>query len=151
VSITGNQANKSNIGAPGCLDNVIAVGASWDAPNLVDPLGVHPNGTLSMPFDTQVCTQTGTTDTVACFSNSSPELDLLAPGVKTTELSSAGNAFLDSAGTSEAAPIVAGCIADMLEANPSLDTAGVRQILTSSPTVLTDPANARITPRLCSA
>lgn len=104
VSSAGNSANKSEIGAPACLTGAIAVGAVYDG-NV---------GTISFG-----CTDGSTSsDKIACFSNSSSAVDLLAPGAAISS-SGIGGGVAGFAGTSQAAPHVAGALALMLQAKPS--------------------------------
>jgi len=104
VSSAGNSANKSEIGAPACLAQAIAVGAVYDG-NV---------GTISFG-----CTDGSTAaDKIACFSNSSSAVDLLAPGAAISS-SGIGGGVAGFAGTSQAAPHVAGALALMIQAKPS--------------------------------
>ena len=84
-------------------------------------------------------------DTVASFSNSSPALDLLAPGVSITAAARGGGTTTLS-GTSMAAPHVAGLIALMKQkAGPRLPADSIQTILRSSGKPVTDARNGIIT------
>jgi len=104
VASAGNSANKAEMGAPACLSQAVAVGAVYDA-NV---------GTITFG-----CVDGSTApDKIACFSNSSSSLDLLAPGAAIAS-SGMGGGVAGFAGTSQAAPHVAGALALMLQAKPS--------------------------------
>lgn len=126
VSSAGNSANKSEIGAPACLSGAIGVGAVYDA-NV---------GTISFG-----CTDGSTSaDKVACFSNSSVAVDLLAPGAAITS-SGMGGGVAGFAGTSQAAPHVAGALALMLQAKPAASATELENALKGSGRPITDPGN----------
>lgn len=126
VSSAGNSGNKSEIGAPACLAGAIAVGAVYDA-NI---------GTISFG-----CTDGSTaSDKVTCFSNSSAAIDLLAPGAAITS-SGMGGGVAGFAGTSQAAPHVAGALALMMQAKPSAAVNDLENALKGSGRPITDPGN----------
>ena len=126
VSSAGNSANKSEIGAPACLTGAIGVGAVYDA-NV---------GTISFG-----CTDGSTSaDKVACFSNSSVAVDLLAPGAAITS-SGMGGGVAGFAGTSQAAPHVAGALALMLQAKPAASASELENALKGSGRPISDPGN----------
>ncbi|MBK5255464.1 MAG: S8 family serine peptidase [Vicinamibacteria bacterium] len=133
VSSAGNSANKSEIGAPACVSQAIGVGAVYDA-NV---------GTISFG-----CTDGSTTaDQVTCFSNSSVAVDLLAPGAAITS-SGLGGGVAGFAGTSQAAPHVAGALALLLQIKPSATAAELEAALKNSGQPIADPANGLAVPRL---
>jgi subtilisin family serine protease len=132
VASAGNAANKSQIGAPACIAGAIAVGAVYDG-NV---------GTISFG-----CTDGSTkADKVACFSNSSTALDLLAPGAAISS-SGMGGGVAGFAGTSQAAPHVAGALALMLQAKSSATADQLEGALKSSGQPITD-TNGIAAPRI---
>ncbi|MEO5762064.1 MAG: S8 family serine peptidase [Vicinamibacteria bacterium] len=133
VSSAGNAGNKTEIGAPACLSGAIAVGAIYDA-NV---------GTISFG-----CTDGSTTaDKIACFSNSSSALDFLAPGAAITS-SGIGGGVAGFAGTSQAAPHVAGAIALLLQIKPTATAQELENVLKGSGRPITDPVNGITTTRI---
>jgi subtilisin family serine protease len=132
VASAGNSGTKNAIGAPACLANAIGVGAVYDA-NV---------GTISFG-----CTD-GTTaaDKIACFSNSSSALKMLAPGASISS-SGMGGAVAGFAGTSQAAPHIAGAIALMLQAKPTATADQIEAALRASGRPLADTNGVSI-PRL---
>ena len=136
---TSGAAQSSGITAPGNAPWVLTVGASND------------HGTVDR-----------SDDTVATFSSRGPSLidgavkpDLVAPGVGIESLADAGSVlfvtrpaarrwgsvrtttepYMTLSGTSMAAPVVAGTVALMLQANPSLSPDNVKAILQRTATV----------------
>lgn len=106
---SGNDEDTAGIGAPSCLGDVMAVGATYkqDYGSVsCTALQVNPRA-----------------DDVACFSNVSPELEVLAPGAFMNTTALGGGTATGLSGTSFASPLVAGCAALMKSANPGL-TAG---------------------------
>ncbi len=128
---SGNDAHTNGISSPACNSNVISVGAVYDA-NV---------GGLSYG----VCTDNSSTaDQITCFSNSGNTLDILAPG----SLISAGGYTM--AGTSMAAPHVAGAIAVARSyyAEPEYSIDDIENMLTQSGPLITDSRNGVQTHRL---
>ncbi len=128
---SGNDAHTDGISSPACNSNVISVGAVYDA-NV---------GGLSYG----VCTDSSSTaDQITCFSNSGSILDILAPGALIT----AGGYTL--AGTSMAAPHVAGAIAVARSyyTNAEYTTDDIEAMLVNNGPLITDSRNGIQTPRL---
>lgn len=131
---SGNQASPTSIAAPACLSNVLAVGAVWDS-------AMSDQNFLG-------CTDSGiVADKPTCFTNSNAGVALYAPGAYTTS-SGLDGATSSYGGTSQAAPLVASCIADLFQFKPSLTRDRVKAALIASPTRVTDPKNGLSFPRL---
>ncbi|HEX5479852.1 MAG TPA: S8 family serine peptidase [Dehalococcoidia bacterium] len=131
---SGNNGAKSMITFPACLPGAISVGAVYDQS--------FGSSTLFGCTDSPA-----TTDTPTCWSNSRPDLKLLAPG--SFIISDGLNGGLsDYVGTSQASPHAAGTAALVLEHSPSLTRDQLVSRLTSSGVMRTDPANGVSTPRI---
>jgi hypothetical protein len=137
---SGNQGSTDSISAPACIANVIAVGAVWDA---------------AMANQTFLgCTDTGiVADKPTCFTNSNSHVALYAPGAYTTatglDIDPFTSGFASTyGGTSQAAPLVAACIADLFQFKPDLTPAQVRAALVASDVRVIDPKNGLSFPRL---
>ena len=129
IASSGNNASSNGIASPACTPGVLAIGAVYDA---------NVGG-----LNWSVCVDNSSqSDQVGCFSNSAPYLFLLAPGVMIT----AADATLS--GTSQAAPHVAGAMALLKSAYPSLSLTDLELRLHKSDTLVTDPRNNVTTPRL---
>ena len=134
VASAMNAGSPTSLALPACVGGVVAVGAVYDT----------ALGSLS----SSVCTDPATApDRVACFSNSSPALDLLAPGVRVLSARLGGGAS-ESTGTSQAAPHVSGAAALLLQAAPALMPDGVEGVLEASGSPVLDERNGIVTPRI---
>lgn len=134
-SSSGNSGSRYSITAPACIHAAVAVGAVYS----------RSFGSYTAPF---VCRDTKTAaDQIACFSNSSTELDLLAVGapVDAADLGS-GDSLL--AGTSAAAAQAAGAAAALLQADPQLTPDALLSLLERTGVPITDPRNHFTTPRI---
>ncbi len=126
---------SQGISYPACAREVISVGAVYDAH--LDPV----------PFS--MCSDsTMAPDQLACYSNSSALLDLLAPGhcARTAELG--GGVETCFGGTSAAAPFVAGVVALMLENQPEHTPATIDAMLKREGEEVRDPRNNLLFPRV---
>ncbi|MEM1080834.1 MAG: S8 family serine peptidase [Pseudomonadota bacterium] len=130
---SGNNLDINGLVAPSCLADVMAVGATY-----------KQNYSVGCAFP-----QAGSmVDDVACFSNASPELEILAPGafMNTTDLG--GGTITGIAGTSFASPLVAGCAALVKAAMPALTDDAIRSLLIKSGVPVQDDRNGETYPRL---
>lgn len=129
VAASGNGAQSTGISLPAAYDQVISVGAVYDA-----HLG-------SMSWSS--CSDSLTwADKVSCFSNSAYFLTLLAPGALVTATE------ITKSGTSMASPFAAGALAILRQVEPDATVADLTQRLLDSDTQITDPRNNVTTPRL---
>lgn len=115
-----NGSYQVGITAPACTPGALGVGAVYDA-NL-GPVVVCGNDDAS----TQA-------DQIACFSQTATYLRVLAPGVLITA------AGVTQGGTSQAAPHVAGAVADMADASPTATAAMIETAIGSSGPLINDP------------
>jgi hypothetical protein len=131
----GNDTATVAMAAPACIRDVVSVGAVYDS---------------AYGSDQVVCRDPSAADKVTCFSDSSPALDLLAPGalITSTGLRSRGSPLSTYLGTSQASPHAAAAAAVLLQARPTLTPLEVEGVLNGSGTPLTDRRNGRVTPRI---
>jgi hypothetical protein len=111
------------MGSPACISTAVSVGSTQDG----------SGGTV--------------VDAVSPFSNSSSVLDLLAPG-QFIESSVPGGFFGVLAGTSMAAPHVAGAWAVLKQQNPQASVTEVLDAIASTGVPITDTRNGITRPRL---
>jgi hypothetical protein len=93
---------------------------------------------------------TTTGDAIASFSNASPLLDLLAPGVGVAS-AAIGDGTTTASGTSMASPLSAGCAALLIASGEAVTPAAVEAWLEASPVHLLDGRNGTTYPRLVCA
>jgi subtilisin family serine protease len=132
---TGNGGSRFSIPAPACFHSAVAVGAVYS----------RNFGSYTVPL---VCHDATTAaDQVACFSNSSAELDLLAPGAP-IESTALGGGLSSFAGTSAASAEAVGAAAVLLQADPALSPDEIEAALQDTGVPITDPRTRVTTPRL---
>lgn len=141
----GNHGTKTAFTIPACLTDSISVGAVYDS-----NIGTSPS--LKSGCSTPHLATTAA-DIVACWSDSSPDLDLLAPGAAVTSTGRTGTTSTFR-GTSQAAPHAAAVAALLKEELPGLSLDDIVSRMKSTGTVLTDdladddPDTNRQTPRI---
>jgi subtilisin family serine protease len=132
---SGNNGARNGIPAPACIPGAVAVGAVYS----------RAFGSYTAP---NICVDTLTlADEVACFSNSSAELDLLAVGAPVDTVGLDGQ-DAPIAGTSAAAAQAAGAAAVVLEASPLLSPDALLATLQSTGTPILNLRSRLTTPRL---
>ena len=117
VASSGNQGNKNGLSMPACISWAVSVGASDKS------------------------------DNVTIYSNSAPNLDLLAPGGTgvsaaqqvTSSIPVYAGSWGGMQGTSMAAPHVAGAYALMREEDPQATVGGIQNMLKATGVPLVDP------------
>ena len=141
VAASGNQGSGTTMSAPACVRDVLSVGATWDA-------DVGYQGTMCLPAPDGPGPDTTTAaGKITCFTNTSPTLDLVAPGAPIDSTRRGGGATTYY-GTSMAAPMAAGCAALIREALPGTPPAILESALRASGVHPTDPTNGRAYPLL---
>ena len=128
IASSGNEESSTGIGSPACISSVVSVGSTDDGSSSYD-------GTET------------TRDEVSDFSNSSRELDLLAPG-RWIRSSIPGYGFVRAGGTSGAAPHVAGAWAVLKSKAPNASLEQVLSALKSTGVSITDSRNNVTIPRI---
>lgn len=132
---SGNNGARNGIPAPACIPGTVAVGAVY----------ARAIGSYTAP---NICRDAATAvDQVACFSNSSSELDLLAPGIPVDAVG-LGSQASPLAGTSAASAQAAGAAAVLLQADPALTPDAILSLLQSTGVLITDPRTQIATPRI---
>jgi subtilisin family serine protease len=134
VVASGNEGFSTGVASPACTNAALAVGAVYD-----QNIGGIAWQTCPDP--------TTASDQVTCFSNSSPLVELLAPGALTTS-SGPGGGTLTEGGTSQATPHVAGAAAVLLQARPSLTPGEIIGVLAQTGVPVTDRKNGLTVPRI---
>ncbi len=132
---SGNSADHTNMPFPACNSWVVSVGAVFDA-----DVGVYVWDGL--------CTNSTTyPDRMACWSNSSDVLDLLAPGCKITTTGLGGGAAT-TCGTSHSSPHAAAVAALLKDAQPSRTADQILERMVATGEWVYDPYAPRWTPRV---
>jgi subtilisin-like proprotein convertase family protein len=140
VVASGNDGLTNQLAVPSCVSSAVSVGA------------VYPESRTRVSWSDGVggilCTdQPASPDGIVCFSNSTSNLSLLAPGAFWNVVTKGG--VQDSfSGTSPATAAVSGAVLLLRQARPDLSTIGLVGVLRSSGTPITDARNGVVTPRI---
>ena len=135
MAASGNGGCTNGIVLPACVSNALAVGAVYDA----------AVGTIF--FGRGQCLPSGCSDAnpaadqIACYSDSSDRLDVLAPSHCARAPRRGGRVHLCFGGTSGAAPYAAGVAALLFGAEPLRGPAEVKAAMRSTGTPITDARN----------
>lgn len=124
VIASGNNSATSGLPWPSCNPAAVAVGATADA---------SFSGSCGAVA----------VDQVMCYSNSGPQLDVLAPG---SIISAAGLGGVH--GTSFAAPFVSGAVALLAHSRPTASPDQIRDAIVNTGPSVTDPRNGVVRRRL---
>jgi subtilisin len=136
---SGNGGYTNQMMTPACVNGVMAVGSTYDA-----NVGPFSWGATAQ----SMCVDSDTAaDMVTCTSNSSPVLDLLAPGATITSAALGGGSSVRS-GTSMATPHASAVAALMLQARSGITPAEIESILKDTGVPTVDARNSRLTPRV---
>ena len=123
VAASANDSSSRSIAFPSCISSAVSVGSTDGI-----AAGTAPEG-------------------VSAFSNSSPQLDLLAPG-RGIRSSVPGGGFARSSGTSLAAPHVAGAWAVLKSKAPNATVPDLLSLLGRTGTPVSDSRNGLVRPRI---
>ncbi len=132
VAAAGNSGLTDEMTAPACVTGFLSVGA------------VYGRGDRAAGASGCAAVKTKA-DGVTCFSNSSSALALLAPGAGILSTNRGGGTAIGS-GTSQAAGVVSGAVALLMEGAPVPNRIGMA--LRGSGVSVTDSRNGRATPRI---
>ena len=125
--------------SPSCVTGAVAVGAVYDGNAGAQPSGGGTYRSRSAAFPACSDPQTSL-DLVTCFTNSNARLDLVAPGAPMLSAGLRGGTSTFW-GTSQASPAAAGVAALMLQCNPSLTPAQIKEHLQRSGVEVRDAKN----------
>mgnify|MGYP006287334237 CR=1 FL=1 len=143
VASSGNNGSTDAITVPACVSGVLSVGSVWDT---------EPGWTgFSFCLD-EHCSRTCNDShrpamSVTCYTNSGPQLDILAPSEYLTA-ARAGGQLGEFGGTSGAAPYVTGSIALLAEAYPEISPPAAGLLLRASGGLVTATASGMMRPLL---
>ena len=134
-----NGSFVEGVAYPACTPGAVSVGAVYDANVGARITDENNNGVI----DTTDCVDlTTAADQVTCYSQTGPNLSMLAPGDLITA------AGVTMGGTSQAAPHVTGGFAVLASARPQLGPNTLESLIVRTGRPITDPRNGVTKPRL---
>jgi subtilisin-like proprotein convertase family protein len=141
VVASGNDALTNQLAVPACVSSAVSVGAVYaESRTRVSWSDGTPSGIL--------CTdQPASPDGIVCFSNSTSDLSLLAPGAFWNVVTKGGGQDSFS-GTSPATAAASGAVVLLRQARPDLSPIGLVGVLRSTGKGIADPRNGVVTPRI---
>jgi subtilisin-like proprotein convertase family protein len=140
VVAAGNDGLTNQLSVPACVSSAVSVGA------------VYPESRARVSWSDGVggilCTdQPANPDGIVCFSNSTSNLSLLAPGAFWNVVTKGGGQDSFS-GTSPATAAVSGAVVLLRQARPDLSPVGLVGVLRSTGKPIADSRNGVVTPRI---
>ncbi len=155
IAASGNDGMCDAMSRPACFSDAISVGATYDADlgNIgwcVDRQSCANTQYHSACFPGRAAFEDAIADNVIVYSNSAGFLDVAAPAT-CAQTADAGGTTIDCfGGTSSATPFTSGAAALAVQAAGKgvLSPADMRDVLTVSGDLVTDPKNGRMTPRV---
>ena len=138
----GNDGVSNQLADPACVSSAVSVGAVY-ADNRVHVSWQNDSGGI-------LCTDApASPDQIVCFSDSTTNLTVLAPGAFWATVTKGGGPEPGGfSGTSASTPSVAGAVALLRQARPDLTPAGVIGVLRQTGKPITDSRNGVTTPRI---
>jgi hypothetical protein len=145
---SGNGGLSNKLPAPACISGGhIVVGATYDSSIGRQPEGGYATFGARWAGFGRCADATTAFDQVACFSNTTSRVDIMAPGAQIVS-DSLRNRTEAYVGTSQASGVAAGVGALMMQCNPKLTPAQIKQYMQASGPKVMDPKNGLMFPSL---